>query len=204
MARKRSASGRARAKTIENTILLQTKRINKRIRSLERAGEYGKYKSKELMQYVARTPYLTIRKARGSKRRRLIVSKIQKTIGQLRETRKKFDQILKSRVFSPIGIKAVRKETKDKVKKTLSEEAGRKLTDRDVDRFYEILEYRDKVNEESILSKIDVSSFQTLVDSAKEQNYNKDQWVDFLRDYVDINNEYMKKEAMELYLKFIA
>lgn len=204
MARKRSASGRARAKTIENTILLQTKRINKRIRSLERAGEYGKYKSKELMQYVARTPYLSIRKARGSKRRRLIVSKIQKTIGQLRETRKKFDQILKSRVFSPIGIKAVRKETRDKVKKTLSEEAGRKLTDRDVDRFYEILEYRDKVNEESILSKIDVSSFQTLVDSAKEQNYNKDQWVDFLRDYVDINNDYMKKEAMELYLKFIA
>ena len=204
MARKRSASGRARAKTIENTILLQTKRINRRIRSLERAGEYGKYKSKELMQYVSRTPYLSIKKARGSKRRRLVVSKIQKTIGQLRETRKKFDQILKSRVFSPIGIQAVRKETRAKVRKTLSEDAGRRLTDKDVDRFYEILEYRDKVNEESILSKIDVSSFQTLVDSAKEQNYNQDQWVDFLRDYVDINNDYMRNEAMELYLKFIA
>lgn len=204
MPRKRSVSGRARAKTAENALQLQAEKINRRLRSLEKAGNYGVYKSKELIRFAQSNPYVTIKKSRGSRRHRLIISKIKKTIAETRLIRKKLSNIMKSKVFSNVGISQVRKETRESLKQTLGERRGEEITEADVDRFYEIAEYASKAREGSIMEKIDPSKFEELVAEAKERNLDVDSWVSLLSEYVIINNDYMRKEAEELYYKYVA
>lgn len=204
MPRKRSVSGRARAKTAENALQLQAEKINKRLRSLEKAGNYGVYKSKELIRFAQSNPYLSIKKSRGSRRHRLVISKIKKTMAETRLIRKKLSNILKSKVFSNVGIKKVRLETRESLKQTLGERRGEEITEADVDRFYEIAEYASKAREGSIMEKIDPSKFEELVAEAKERHLDVDSWVSLLSEYVIINNGYMRKEAEELYYKYVA
>ena len=204
MPRKKSISGRARGKSIENKMYILSERVNRRIRALEKSGEFGKYKSRELLEYASRTPYINIKKARGSKRRRLVISKIKKTIGQQRETIKKLSSILKSKVFSPIGIKKVREETRDTLKQTLREKSVGEISESDIDKFYDIAKYSAEAEQESILRQVNPSEFFALVDVAKERSMSANQWANMLGDYVNINNDYMRKEAEELYYKYVA
>ena len=163
MPRKKSVSGRARAKNIENTLQLQAQKINRRLRALERAGNFGKYKVKELLRFASQNPYVTLKRSRRSRRHRVIVEKIQKSIANQRLIRKKFGEILKSKVFSNIGITQARKSTRETLARTLEGQIGRRVTDKDLDRFYDIIEYSNEVNQESILDKIDPSEFNALV-----------------------------------------
>ena len=204
MARKRSASGRSRAKTIENQLQLQAEKINKRLRSLEKAGNLGKYKTRELMRFAQTNPYVVFKKSKGSKRHRILIKKVKMSIAQARLIKKKFSEVLKSKVFSNIGIKKVRQETRKSLAETLSGQLDKPITDEDLDRFYDIAEYADKVNQESILDKIDPSEFNALVNVAREKRMSLPSWVNMLSEYVQINNDYMKKEAEELYYKYVA
>ena len=84
MPRKRSASGRAKPITIQSNIQLQTEKINKMIRSLEKGKNYGTYKSKELIRFANQNDNLTLKKSRGSKRHRLTVQALREaTFGKL-------------------------------------------------------------------------------------------------------------------------
>lgn len=204
MPRKKSVSGRAKGRSIENVLQLQAQKITKRLRSLEKAGNFGKYKVKDLLRFASQNPYVSIKKARGSKRRRVIVSKVQKSLANQRLIRKKFGELLKSKVFSNIGINKVREETRKTLKETLSGQRDRAVTDEDVDRFYDILQYQKEANQESLLQKVGVSQFDRLVDTAIEERKSLGGWIEMLSDYVLINNEYMRKEAEELYFKYVA
>jgi hypothetical protein len=42
-----------------------------------------------------------------------------------------------------------------------------------------------------------------LVEQAKSDNLSSDGWIELLKGYVQINNEYMRKEAEELYYKYV-
>lgn len=204
MARKRSASGRARAKTIENQLRLQAEKINKRLRSLEKAGNLGKYKTKELMRFAQSNPYVVFKKSRGSRRHRILLKKVKMSIAQARLIKKKFSEVLKSRVFSNIGIRNVRAETEKTLKETLKGQLDREITTEDLDRFYDIADYAEKANQESILDKIDASAFNILVNEAIEKQKSLPSWISMLNNYVQINNEYMRNEAEELYYKYVA
>lgn len=205
MPRKKSVSGRARATNAENQLQLQAEKITKRLRSLEKAGEYGKLNAqKELIRFAQTNPFVSIKKSRGSKRRRLIVSKLKKTIAEQRLIRKKFTTFLKSKVSSVAGIRQARAKMEESLKETLKGQTGREIDQEDVDRFIEIAKYAEEANQESILDKIDPSTFNMLVNVAREQNYSVPQWINLLNDYVLINNDYMQKEAEELYYKYVA
>lgn len=205
MPRKKSVSGRARVSTAENQLQLQAEKITKRLRSLEKAGEYGKLNAqKELIRFAQNNPFVSIKKSRGSKRRRLIVSKVKKTIAEQRLIHKKFTTFLKSKVSSVLGIQKARKNMEKSLSETLQGQLDREVDQDDIDRFIEIAEYADQANQESILDKIDPSTFNMLVNVAREQNYSLPQWVNLLKDYVQINNDYMRKEAEELYYKYVA
>ena len=199
MPRKKSVSGRSRGVDAVNRIMIQAERINKQIRRLEKAGNYGSYKSKELMEFASRNRYVSIKKARGSKRHRLIVKKVRMSIANQRLISKKFDEVLKSKAFYNKGIEEIRRETRKKVTKTLSEEMGRELSEEEVDTFYEIAKYK----ETEILNKINPSEFYQLVMEAKEKNYGVDEWINLLNNYVEINNEYIRKSAEKLYNKYV-
>lgn len=204
MPRKKSVSGRAKGRSMENMLQLQAQKINKRLRSIEKAGNFGKYKVRELLRFASQNPYVSIKKSRGSKRHKVVVEKVKKSLASQRLIRKKFGEILKSKVFSNIGIKRARKETRASLARTLQGQIGQKVTDEDLDRFYDIVQYAHDVNQESILDKINPSDFNVLVNVAINQNASLSTWISLLNNYVLINNDYMRKEAEDLYYKYVA
>ena len=212
MPRKKSASGRARGKSPENALLLKIEKVNARFRSLEKGGNFNTYASKELVRFAQANPYLSVKtskkRSKGGKSRRgrqpqrkhtLVITKGNIPVAQQRLINKKLNEALNSKVFSNIGIERVRKETRRKVKETLELESGEKLTDKDVDLFYDIAKYKY----DDIIEKIGPSEFYQLVQLANKQNYNVDQWVELLNNYVEINNDVMRKQAEYLYNKFV-
>lgn len=211
MPRKKSTSGRARGKSPESALLLKIEKVNARFRSLEKGGNFNTYASKELVRFAQANPYLSIktskkrpkgrkgRKGRQQKRHTLVLQKTNIPVAQQRLINKKLNEALNSKVFSNVGIERVRKETRRKVKETLELETGEELTQKDVDLFYDIAKYKY----DDIIEKIGPSEFYQLVQVATKQNYNVDQWVDLLNNYVEINNDVMRKQAEYLYNKFV-
>lgn len=212
MPRKKSASGRARGKSPENALLLKVEKVNARFRSLEKGVNFNTYASKELVRFAQANPYLSVKtskkRSKGGKSRRgrqpqrrhtLVITKGNIPVAQQRLINKKLNEALNSKVFSNVGIERVRKETRRKVKETLELESGEKLTEKDVDLFYDIAKYKY----DDIIEKIGPSEFYQLVQVANKQNYNVEQWVELLNNYVEINNDVMRKQAEYLYNKFV-
>ena len=200
MPRKRSASGRSRRSTITSNIYLQTEKINKKIQSLERGRNFGKYKSKELIRFAKNNEFVDLRKARGSRRRRLRVKNLREaTFGQLALISKKLKEIVRSKAFTNIGIKNIREETRKKVTDTLKGIVGPDLTDKDVDLFYDIIKYKT----DDIINKIGPSEFYTLVMEAREDNMGQEEWLEMISNYVTINNESIRKAGEYLYNKYV-
>lgn len=211
MPRKKSSSGRARGKSPENALLLKIEKANARFRSLEKGGNFNTYASKELVRFAQANPYLSVktskkrskggksRRSRQQRRHTLVITKSNIPVAQQRLINKKLNEALNSKVFSNVGIERVRKETRRKVKETLELESGKKLTDKDVDLFYDIAKYKY----DDIIEKIGPSEFYQLVQLANKQNYNVEQWVELLNNYVEINNDVMRKQAEYLYNKFV-
>ena len=210
MARKKSASGRKKKKSLENRINLQLKRINKNIKRLENAGNFNAFASKELINFVQQSKDLAVktskkkRKTKGGKstKRHTVVfnPSTKPTTGSLRLIAKKFDKIIKNKVFYNIGIRKMRKEIRAKVTKTLSETYGRQMEKEDVDLFYEVAKYKT----DDIIQQIGASEFFILVQSAKDASQSLDDWVSMLSVYVDINNDYMREKAEYLYNKYVS
>ena len=201
MPRKR-ISGRSRKVDITGNIYVQAEKINRRIRSLEKGGNYGKYKGKELIQFAKNySSYLTLTKGRGSKRARLRIKNLHNaTFGQLRVITKKLRETIRSKGFSNIGIKDIREKTRIEVTKTLGGRVGRELSDKDTDLFFEIIKYKT----DDIISKIGPSEFYVLVDNARQNNYSVNKWINSINNYININNKEMRKACEYLYNKFVA
>lgn len=200
MPRKRSTSGRARKTTLQSRIYLQAEKINKGIRRLERGKNFGKYKSKELIQFVNDNNLLSLSKNRGSKRKTLKIGNLKgASFGRLTLISKKFKEVLSSVTFTNVGIGKVRRKTRATLKGSLSGLLGRKVSDRDTDLFYEIIKYKS----DYIISRIGPSEFYVLVMTARETNADVDEWVEMISNYVEINNEYMRGACEYLYNKFV-
>ena len=200
MARRKTTSGRARASSVSNKIYIQTQKINKMIRSLEKAGNYGTYKSKELIRFASSNPKVSIKKSRGSKRHRVLVSQLREaTFGQLALISKKFKEITRSQGFTNVGIEKIRAKTLKTLKDTLRGIKGKRVTRRDVEMFYDIIKYKT----DEIISKIGPSEFYALIMDAKDANANEEQWIEMLNNYVNITNDEMRKTAEYLYSKYV-
>ena len=210
MARKKSVSGRKRKPSLVNKINLQIKKINKNFRRLENAGNFNAFASKELINFVQQSKNLALktskkkRKTKGGKstKRHTVVfnPSTRPTTGSLRLIAKKFDKIIKNKVFYNLGIRRMRKEIRQKVTKTLSETYGRQMEKEDVDLFYEVAKYKT----DDIIQQIGASEFFILVQSAKESGQSLDDWVSMLSIYVDTNNDYIKEKAEYLYNKYVS
>lgn len=211
MPRKRSVSGRAKARTIQNAIQVQINRLNKRQRSLKKRGNLGKYKSKELLNYVSQTRGVKLVKAKRSGVLRIALDKTKQTYQQYMGIRKKFAEILKSRAFSNVGIDTIRKETEKELRKTLKENHGGDYVTRDdIDTFYEIAKEISKAKEDSLLSRVNPSAADKLVNLANKENWSADKFakeISAIANIDDINsmkNITLRREALRLYNKYVA
>ena len=201
MARKKSASGRSRGVTAVSRLFIQAERVNKRIRALEKAGLYGVYKTRQLQEFASRNKGIEIKRTVSGKHTVSISRRL--TIPQTRLINKKLQEFLDSRLSTPSGIRKARQNMRAKIAKTLEGATGKEMSDADVDKFLDIAKYSEKVRQASILEYIDPSEFMVLVEQARSDNLTADGWVNLLNSYVSINNEYMRKEAEELYYKYV-
>lgn len=200
MARKRSVSGRSRKSTISSNIYLQASKINRKMRSLKRGGNLGKYASKTFLIFAEDNEYLSVKNRRGKKTPRLVIKNLAKaSLGQLILINKKFKHYVKSKTFTNVGINDARANTREKVTKTLEGSLGRKLTDKDADLFYEIIKYKS----DEIIQKIGVSEFYNLVMEARDASMDVEGWVELLGGYIEVNNEYIREACEYLYNKFV-
>lgn len=210
MARKRSASGRARARTMENNLNVQVlSRVNKAIRSLEKGGNFGKWKSKELLRFISQTRGLSLKKGKRSKRHKVYLVKSRISPQDHKLISKKLKEILKSRAFSNIGIEKIKVETRQKLAETLGEDLGRKATDEDIERFYDIVNNVSKAKQESLLSRVEPSDFNHLVIESNKYKYSEDKFaielatIANIDDINSLNNMYLRMEARDLYYKYV-
>ena len=202
MARKRSASGRSRGVSAVQRLFIQAEKINKRIKALEKADLYGTYKSRELQQFAKETAGVTIKISRSGKHTITVSGSLRPQ--QIRLITKKFNEFLTSPYSTPVGINRARASMRKKLTQTLSEQLGKDITDKDVDKFLDIAKYAERVRQASILEYIDPSEFMAIVSYAKDQSMGQDAWVSLLNQYVTINNETMREEAKYLYNKYVA
>ena len=202
MARKRSASGRSRGVSAVQRLFIQAEKINKRIKALEKADLYGTYKSRELQQFAKETAGVKISTSRSGKHKISISSNLRPQ--QIRLITKKFGEFLSSPYSTPVGITKARASMRKKLTQTLSEQLGKSVSDKDVDKFLDIAKYAERVRQASILEYIDPSEFMAIVSYAKDKSMNQDAWVSLLNQYVTINNQTMREEAQYLYEKYVA
>lgn len=202
MARKRSASGRSRGVSAVQRLFIQAEKINKRIKALEKADLYGTYKSRELQQFAKETAGVTIKISRSGKHTITVSGNLRPQ--QIRLITKKFNEFLTSPYSTPVGINRARASMRKKLTQTLSEQLGKDITDKDVDKFLDIAKYAERVRQASILEYIDPSEFMAIVSYAKDRGMSQDAWVSLLNQYVTINNETMREEANYLFNKYVA
>ena len=175
--------------------------MNKKIKALEKADLYGIYKTKQLQEFASQTEGVKIKRSVSGKHT-LVVNKSLKP-AQLRLISKKLQEFLDSKLSTPSGIRKARQNMRNKIAKTLEGATGREMSDTDVDKFLDIAKYAEKVRQSSILEYIDPSEFMVLVEQARSENLSATGWANLLNNYVQINNEYMRKEAEELYYKYV-
>ena len=201
MPRKKSVSGRARVKTEESRLRLQVAKLNKRIRSLERSGYYGKYSGKSLIEFADRNRYLRIKRAKGSRRHRLLLRKLREaTTGELKEIHKTFRHFLGARTLTKIGIEKVKKETTRKVKEYFTGALDRPVSNKDLETFYEV----NKYSSDDIIKMIGPSEFTIMVFEARDTNAGVDRWVEMIIEHgVTVNNDYTRNQCVDLYNKFV-
>lgn len=200
MARKKSVSGRARGVTEVNRIMLQTERINKALRRLEKAGRYGTYKSKELLEFVSRNRSLSVKKSRGSKRHRIVVNKLRLTSQERRNISQKFKEVLKSKAFNPSGIEKIEEKIRIKIKENLKGQLDREPSKFELEMFYRVLKYRKELD---ALKSDHPSEYWQLVLDAIAQGKDESAFLDSVKNYADLNNEEMRKSAQKLYEQLV-
>ena len=201
MPRKKSASGRSKGVSAVSRVLIKAQRVNKRIRALEKAGLYGIYKTKQLQNFANETAGIEIKKTKSGKHT-VIISKNIST-PKIRLISKQLSGFLDSRLSTPSGIRKARQNMRNKIGKTLEGATGKEMSDADIDKFLDIAQYAERVRKASILEYIDPSTFMVLVEEAKSNGVSVEGWISLLNNYIQINNEYMRKEAEELYYKYV-
>ena len=197
MARKRSPKGRLRKATPASRLNITISKVNKRLNRLEKAGMYGQYSFKKLLRRFEDQTDISYRKSRKGKFR---LKNVPRNIARLRLYQKNLESFIKSVTSSPIGIKRVRKETEKKIKKTLSNITDVKITNKDLDDFYNLNTDKDI---KSLTEKIPPSNLYVLIQEAKTGKLSQNDFVDQVKIFMNSNDENVRITATNLYNKYV-
>lgn len=223
MPRKKTPSGRSRGRTQQASLYRKLNKANQMLRSLERAGNFNTYGSKTLVRFVQSNPNLQLKTSRNRSKRKyrrrkdkygrqlnkmlrgqrshtIVLTKKNLSAQELRAIVKHLDRAIKSSDFTNIGIERIREKQRESTRVTLGLENDREITDSEVEAFQEVIKY----NYVDIIDKIGESEFYSIVLEAKDNGYTVDRWIEVLSNYVEINNDVMRKQAEMLYNKFVA
>lgn len=198
MARKRSVSGRARPKTLENKLRITVEKVNRRLNKLDQGKVYGRYASKQILRLAGQKNILYSRKRRN----KLIISTKGLTQSELRLYQKQMESFLKSKTSTVSGVKQARANVIEKVKKSLSGMTDLELTDDDVEDFFNLT---SKDNDFKYLAdRMDPSKLYILMQHTKEADGTGENFISMLENYMTVNNQNVRKKATRLYNKFVS
>ena len=195
MPRKKSVGGRKR--TVQTTSYL-LERANRRLSNLERANLSGTYASRQLLQSLQGNKAVRI----GSRKARNRIKVIRSlSASQKRFVNKKLSQFVQAETSTPTGIRRKRAETRDNVLQGLSKLVDRKLTDQDLDDFYDLVENEDF---QGLADMIGDSEMYVLVDEAKQKNLNNPKdFEKLLNKHMTSNTKEVRDKAKRLFNAFI-
>ena len=200
MPRKKSIGGRSRGLTIESRLLRSLQKTNKALNRLEQTRSYGRYSSRKILNLANAPAFKYNRQAKFKFKLKKKVSKLTKSEQLL--YLKTLEKFLKSETSKVSGIKKAEGEVKERVKKSLGEIAEKKLTDEDVEDFYDMM-YDSDFNH--ITNYISPSDEFALIQEAKEQDYTEDKFTEALAQISNIDNpsEDFRNKAKKLYNKYV-
>ena len=201
MSRKRSVGGRSRLYDVSSNLLIKKSKIDRKINQLEKNKLLDTYAYNNLKDFVVHNKNLKIKNnLRGTKK---IVINSGLSQAQSKLISKKFDAFLKSRYSSKIGIENARRQARDRLTSSLSSLTGKEMSDRDVDKFIEIVQFSKDDKNAKLLEYVDPSTFIVLSEYSKDNNFKQKDFINLINQYVDTNNEYIRKSAKYLYKKYV-
>lgn len=187
--------------TLYRDVKMQVDKVNKRLRQLEKTGNYNSYASKKLFNRLDTETLKALEKTRKGKIIKAVKIPKNLTQTQLIAIQKATKQFLVSKTSSSKGIKQVKQSTIDAIKRTMSEEDARKVTDEDAEFYFDMLGDNDF---DYFADKIGASTLWTLIDSAIVGNYTQDRWLKTLNNYINFENDAdVRERAIRLFEKYV-
>ena len=188
-------------KKLYNQVKIQIDKANKRLRQLERTGNYYSYASKKLFNRLDTETLNALQKTRKGKVIKSIKLPVSVTNTQLIAVQRATKQFLKSVTSTNKGIQSVKKSSIDAIKRTMSEENARKVNDEDAEFYYDMLGESDF---DYFADKIGASKLWILIDTAIVGNWTQEKWLSTLNQYVNFENDAdVRERAIRLYEKYI-
>ena len=177
---------------------------NKRLRSLERAGEYNTFASKKLFERLGSGKLNILKKARKINRGKVLGLKLDLGLNNTDLTAiiKATGQFLKSATSTPKGINIVAEKTKKSMYETLKIK-NKKITKQDIEDYYNMLGDRDF---DYFNDKVGASSMWAAIEEAVERESTETQFLKLLNDMDIINvmtDQDAKARAIRLYEKYV-
>lgn len=207
----------------DKKLLAETRRMvneaNKRLRSLEKTGQYNSWASKKLFERLDTNNLKALSKIKKGKqvykgkfkvkgqriktRGQITGIKIPKnaTNTQLIAINQATRKFLDSKTSTPRGIKRVKKSTIKTLKSTLSLKLQKEVTEEDAQFYYDMLENKDF---NTFNEKIGASRMWEFIDESIERNQTQPDWIDFLENYgLTMEDKEMRNRAKGLYKKYV-
>lgn len=192
MPRKR-IKGRSKLPSITNRLDIQLSKANRRLRDLEKQGNFGKYASRKFIASIQHS-----KKFSYSRRRNKNIIKLLER--DMSESEKRFwlketEKFNKAPTSSNMGIKNVKQKTIE----TIARITDKEIDDQDVESLYDLFE-EDEF--EYFASRLGASYVWACLDEAKESGGGAERLIQLFEQRMTMNSENIRNKARRLYNKY--
>ena len=190
-----------RAASLYRQVQTELKEVNKRLRALEKSGNYNSYSSKKLFERLGSKKLNVLNKSKKVNRGHVLGIKLKKNMSNtdLAAVSKAANQFLRSATSTPKKLKKVVEQTKKSMYETLKAQ-GKDISKEDIENYYEMLgnDDFDYFNE-----KIGASTMWSIIEDAIEYGDTKKRFLDRLNNYITLNDVDIREKAIRLYNKYV-
>lgn len=172
--------------------------VNKRIRRLKKAGKISTYAESNLFKNLDSVSKNILKTSRKGKTLQVRLPKTL-TAGELKKLNKYMKRFIESETSTVRGLEVARENVLKGLKQAIDTK-NLKVTNEDLDDFYELLQDDDF---KSYADKIGGSSAFALVLDAKEKNLDSNDFIETLNQYMTIADEELRNKAERLYNKYM-
>lgn len=190
-----------RATSLYKQVQREIKEVNKRLRALEKSGNYNSYSSKKLFERLGSKKLNVLNKSKKVNKGHVLGIKLRKnmTNTDLAAVSKASNQFLRSATSTPKKLKKVVEQTKKSMYETLKAQ-NKDISKEDIEAYYEMLGNKDF---EYFNDKIGASTMWSIIEDAIEMGDTKKEFLDRLNNYITLNDVDIREKAIRLYNKYV-